>query len=812
MAKKKKVQDKDSGLIGRRHILKKIHQEIEKQEPAIVLKGPAGVGKSFILTRVIDDLKKKKYDILMIRGLTSAEMVLKKIAQKAAEKGIKEAEGIFASPVEYKEKLKKLLENFIYKKKLLLVFEDFDENQTTEGEFLNERLKELILYLKDELKEKDSLMIFSTRDEIPKFTPIEIEPFTWLEFLKLISRTFTLKRLKEKALKSFYFEMGGFPRAVELFDIIAHHEFGTAHFDWPGLRERVPTLRERILHKDSETADFSYLLIEALLGYLKENQRQLLNTICIYRGPVAQEALNVQHREIKPGDRKKLEKLSLINYLPRQGLYHVHRLTAQVVRSRLEENEQKQKHLAAAKYFQGLCPKADPVSGAANEDRPGQEYDENGLEARWHYIEAGDIDTAMSMTFGMDYYFSRIGFPQFAFDLVREMERYASETTGEQQIHLRLRLGTFYSIFGKLDDALTQHEACLKLHESRQDTRGIALNLGQMGLIYEAKGKYDEALEKYQKSLQAYEKINDPVEIARRLDQIGSILKRQGNYDEAFEKYQRALKINRELNNQKEISANLEQLGRIHDEQGKFDAALDYYKESLAIKETIDDKPGIASIVHQRGNVYFVKGNLDEAFSQYQRSLKIKQEIKDHKGAGYSLGQIGLIYQRKGKTDEALKQFTKSLKNFEKADEQKGIAASHHQIGRIYENKGDREKALTHYEKALELREKLGDMLGAAITYGQLGMLYYQKEEYETALRYSTQAFAVFSRYGSPNAELARKNMLRIRDKLPQEKFNQILNEFNIKTGPQSPQKTGKEGGKKKKKPKPKTKKKKKDI
>lgn len=792
---KKKEQEKDSDFIGRKDVLKKIREAIEKKEAVIVLKGAPGVGKSIILNRVVGDLKKKKFDTLIIRGSTSAEMVLKQITQKAAARGIEEAKNIFASPVEYKEKLKKLLDSFLYKQKFLLAFEDFDENQTTGGKLVNERLNELILYLKDELKDKHSLMIFCTRQEIPKFTAIEIEPFSWLEFLKLIDKTSVLKRLKEKSLKTFYFDMGGYAGAVELFDIIAHHEFGDNFFEWKKLRDRVPHLTERILHKDNETADFSYLLLETLLGYLNQNQQQLLNTLSIYRGWVSRQALNPQQPKVNAGDWKKLEKLLIIKTLPKEGLVNVPRLTAQRMRARMDEAELKKKHLIAAQYFEELIPVGEKTDRA---DKPRYLYDENALEARWHYIEAGKIDKAAAMSFDLDNYFSRIGFPQLAFDLLQEMDKHVPEMTEDNRIRLHLRLGVFYSIFGKLDDALKQHEACLKIHEARENQAGIALNLGQMGLIYEAKGKDDEALEKLLKTLQIFESLGNPPETARWLDKIGSIQKRTGKYADAFENYQRALKIHQEMNNQKEIADDLEQMGRIHDEQGKFEVALDYYKQSLAMKETLEDKPGIASLVHQMGNVNFFRGNLDEAFNLYQRSLKIKEAVDDLKGAGYSLGQLGLIYQRRGEIDEALTHFEKSLQDFEKAKEEKGIAASHHQIGRIQESKGDREKALTHYEKALELREKAGDMLGAAITYGQLGMLYYQKEEYESALRYSTQAFTIFSRYGSPNAELARKNMLRIRDHLPKEKFTGILKEFNIKTEPDSPQETGKEEEEKK--------------
>lgn len=789
--------DTGSGFIGRRDVLRKIYREIDDGEAPVVLKGPGGVGKSAVLTRAAAELTKKKFTMIAFRGLVSAEMVLKKIAQKAFEKGVEEAENIFESRVEYKEKLEKLLENFVYKRKLFLLFEDFDENQTAEGELINERLKELLLYLKDILKEKDSLMIFSTRYHIPKFTvmdkdkdkdrTIEIEPFSWLEFRKLIFKTAALKRLDEKSLKYFYFEMGGYPRAVELFDKIALHEFGEEDFDWPKLRGRVPTLTERILHKESESTDFSYLLLEPLLGYLDENQRELLDTLSIYRGWVTRGALAAHRLKITPKDRKKTEELSLINYLEKKGKHYiyVHRLTARIVRGKTEEADLKRKHLCAAEYFAGLHPGAGKKSDSREETV--RKYDENDLEARRHFLEAGHFDTAATMTFSMDNYFCSIGYPQFAFDLIEDLEKHAAEMTEENQLYLHNRLAVMYSLFGKLDDALKQNEASLALNESRSDTRGTAVNLGQMGLIYEAKGKYDEALQYYGQSLAACEKIGDSNAIALRLGQMGSIHKLQGEYDEAQKEYRSALEINRENNDRQRIAANLEQLGRIHDEQGKFDEALPYYKQSLAIKEELDDRAGIASLVHQMGNVHFFKGNMDESFGLYQRSLKIKEEIDDFKGAGYSLGQMGLIFQRKGSIDEALKQFEKSLENFEKADEQKGIAAGHHQIGRIHESKGDPDKALTHYEKALEMREQHGDMLGAAITYGQLGMLYFSKEEYETALRYSVQAFAIFSKYGSPNVELARRNMLRIREKISKEKFNEILKEYNINPGPAPP-------------------------
>jgi tetratricopeptide (TPR) repeat protein len=782
-----------TNFVGRRDILKKISKDIDDGETAVVLKGPEGVGKSAILARVITHLQKKKFDTLIIRGNTSAEIILVKIARKAAKKGYQKAKNIFTSPVQYKEKLEKLLENYVYKEKILFIFEDFDLNQSAEGEVLNIRLTELITFLKDSLKEKDSRMIFCTQYDIPKFTSTEIEPLSWEEFLEMIRLATKLKQLDKKSLKYFYFEMGGYPRAVQLSDTIAHHEFGDKKFDWQQLRERVPSLTERILHKENETADFSYLLMELIWGYLNETQQHILKILSIYRGGVTKEMLASQNLEIKPYDRKKLARFSLLNFTSTTGIYNVPRLAARIARGKMEEAERKQKHLCAAQYFSSL----NPIAGEAENKKT---FDENDLEARWHYLEAGHVETALSMTFSMDQYLCPIGFPQFAFDLLKEMERYRSELGESDQIYLHNRLAVLNSLFGQLDDALKQYNSSLKLIESLGDVSAATVILAQLGIIYEAKGKYDDALEHYQKAREASEKIGNTADVAQRLQEIGKIYKLQGKYDEAFNQYQQALEINRKNNNQKNTAANLEQLGRIHDEQGKFDAALDYYNQSLAIKETLQDQQGIADLLHQVGNVNFFKGNPDKAFSLYQQSLTIKNTINDCKGAGYSLGQIGLILQHRGSIDEALEHFKKSMENFEKADEQKGIAASHHQIGRIYEAKGDHEKALTHYEKAVETREKTGDMLGAAITYGQLGMLYYAKEEYETALTYSTKSFAIFSQYGSPNAQLAKKNILRLRNKVPKEIFNAVLKEYNINPEPgQPPKETAVKKRKKKK-------------
>jgi tetratricopeptide (TPR) repeat protein len=760
-----------TGFIGRRDVLRRVFKDIEAGAAAIVLKGAEGVGKSAVVLRIAAQLKQKKFTVIVFHGVSSPEMVLKRIAQTASQKGVKGANAVFESRIEYREKLEKLLDPFILKKKLLLVFEDFDDNLDTDGEFLNGRLKELVTFFNESLQDRQSAMLFSTRSDIPKFDSIELATFSWLEFRKQVFKTNRLKRLDEISLKYFYFEMGGYPRAVQYFDGIALYEFAGGNFLWADLRNRVAGLTERLLHKESESADFSSLAAETLLGLIDQRLHRQLAVLSVYRRWVPGGALAEHELEIDAKDRYVLSGLFQVQYSGKgsEPGWSVPRLISRIMWGRVREDELKQAHLIAAGYFD---------TGA---------YDEHHLEARRHYIEAGEIDRAANMTFDMDAYFCSIGFLQFAFDLVCELEAHVREMSEANQLRLHNRLAMMYSLFGKLDEAIGQHQSALELNEAQGNSAAAAVNLGQLAVLYEAKGKDDEALDYFERCLKVVEQLGDRSTAAQRMEQIGSLHKRRGDYDKAYSRYRGALDINRELDNQKSISIDLEQLGRIFDEQGKFDEALDYYNQSIQLRETLDDRTGIAALQHQVGNVYFVKGDPDSAYDYYQKALALNEELGDRRAAGYSRGQIGLILQRRGNIDAALVQYKKSMEDFEAADEQKGMAAGHHQLGRIYQDKGDRDNALTHYKKAMELREKSGDLLGAAITYGQLGLLYYEKEEYETALRHSVQAYAVFSRYGSPNVELARQNMLRIRARIPEDTFNQILEEYNIKTGKNSP-------------------------
>ncbi len=726
----------ERGFIGRRQILRRIYKSIRKGMGAVVLKGPGGIGKSTLTTRVTANLYHQgEYDFIVVQGATSVEQIIEALSQKAAQKGIAGAAEVFAADAEEKVKLGWYLENYLLKNKVVIIFDNFEENQdeARDGDFANEPLKKFLWFFRDSLNNSDSFLFFSTRYTLPGFddpgTCREIGEFSPVEFRKMLLHRDALKNLDPESAASLRQQVGGNPRALDLLDKIAFQEFEGREFSWPELAELIPGLKERIIEKEGSGDDFTPLFLDRLFAYLCKTRRKLLNVLAVFRAPVPKEALAAFDMVLDREDHLKLTNLSLLERTPgdRKSLYYIHRLTAQHLLSQVDQPTQEDYHHKAARYF------------AAIRGEEGAKYLENDIEARRHFLRAGMWNEGADITFNLMEYLHLHGYPQRALELLRELD--LTKLSDEAQAVAHNRFGILHQDFGKYDLALDSFNKSLKIDKQRKDDKGTAVNLHQIGIIYQEKGQYEEALSRYQQSLQIREKIGDTKGIAESLHQIGMIYEEKGQYEEALENYEKCREIFADMGTQKELAAALHQIGIIYQEKGQYDEALERYQQSLEIEEKLGNQKGISQSLHQIGRIYEEKGQYEEALSRYQQSLEIKEKIGDTSG----------------------------------------IATTLHQIGIIYELKGQYEEALNRYQQSFEIRERIGDIAGMAISLGQMGQLYFKKEEFETALKCFIRAFIIFTKLEAPYANLAKRDIGRVREKLPPERFAEILAEMGIK-------------------------------
>jgi len=136
----------------------------------VVLKGPGGIGKSTLTTRTAANLRRKGYDFIVIRGETTIEQILEAISKKAAAMGVKDAEKIYAANAEPNEKLTWYLDRFLLKQKLVIILDNFEENQVEEKAGNSKgTVKKILWFFRDSLKHHETFLLFSTRYTLPGF-------------------------------------------------------------------------------------------------------------------------------------------------------------------------------------------------------------------------------------------------------------------------------------------------------------------------------------------------------------------------------------------------------------------------------------------------------------------------------------------------------------------------------------------------------------------------------------------------------------------------------------------------------------------
>ncbi|HLP61481.1 MAG TPA: CHAT domain-containing protein, partial [Candidatus Deferrimicrobium sp.] len=162
----------ERGFIGRRRLLRDIFNTIDNKQGAVVLKGPGGIGKSTLTTRIAANLLRDGYEFIIIRGDASEVKILEAISNKAAELGVEGAKGFYAGNAEPVQKLGWFVENFLGPRRVMIIFDNFEENQDEgRGDFGSgkESLKDFLWLFKDFLKNKESFLFFSTRYALPGF-------------------------------------------------------------------------------------------------------------------------------------------------------------------------------------------------------------------------------------------------------------------------------------------------------------------------------------------------------------------------------------------------------------------------------------------------------------------------------------------------------------------------------------------------------------------------------------------------------------------------------------------------------------------
>lgn len=354
------------------------------------------------------------------------------------------------------------------------------------------------------------------------------------------------------------------------------------------------------------------------------------------------------------------------------------------------------------------------------------------IEARHHYLEAGDLESASDITEAICLQLEQWGAWDDEAMLIRDILRRQPPASDLAGIWLG-QLGNVLFRKGDLAEAERLYLQAQEILERLGDQAGIKAGLHQLGLIAQVQGDIEKAEGLFKKSLEIAKSTNDRTGLAATYGQLGMLSHLRGDLNNAERLFRTSLKLKEELPDRSAIATSLHQLGTLEQDRGNAKEAEDLYEKSLELDRKLENPQGIARTYHQLGQLEESRGNLAAADRYYRESLEIKERLGDLRGIGATTHQLGILAEEKGDHETAERLYDRALAINEQLGDVSAMASGYGQSGILAEARNELDKASDLYLKTLAIHESLGHRPGVVRTLRRLGLLAWKRNDLEEA-------------------------------------------------------------------------------
>ncbi len=782
-------------FIGRHKEIVRLTKAFREKKNTVCIYGQGGVGKTTLAERFAENYENGEFSIIKFTGKITENQIITEIANRVKDlldqKKAKDTPtvknmitGIVNSqdktPI---EKLKILVKNFLYLYKIIILFDNFEDNQSkaktnsvVHGTEITSNSLRKFLECFCSILPKSDYILFTTRYKFSNFSVsaqnynMNLTEMNFPDTYKLMSRFRWLSTLKLKEKREVYNRIGGHPRALELLESyltsqgLNWHDISKTLLDIEDKEINHDLLLDmlwRKVSKDDRKGMISQHIISLFFKskpkIQKLSYRKVLQYACVFRSqtPIKflLDSFDLQEDKLNNAI-EYLNNLSLL-YIEDDKFY-VHRLNSTfILTQKTRRKEYKKLHMQAAG---GYLTK---VGDGEIENNIGEL-----LEARWHYIQAQQYGAARRITEHLVSFFNMNGYLDLSIELLAELAGF--RTNGECLALIFNSLGMTYHDKCSYDEALECYVITLKISLKIRDVHMLGESCFRIGVIHHDRNQYDKALEYYNKSLEIFKEINNLDWIASATGQIGKLYNNQYDYENALKYLNDAVEMLEKVDNDYEKSTAYIILGDIWGFKCNYDKAMEYYQKGLEICEKVGDVKRIIMCYRSMGIVLQYKGDYDRAMDYFEKTLEISKNVESNYRKvrtvyGYSMNEtelreksydivgvrdsyfrIGMIHQYKGELDKALDYYYNALELYKERNDTNGIASIYQQIGLAYQHRSEFDKALEYYQKSLEAATEIDDKLGIANGYHQIGSLYQSKSEYAEALEYYKKGLDIF--------------------------------------------------------------------
>jgi tetratricopeptide (TPR) repeat protein len=241
-----------------------------------------------------------------------------------------------------------------------------------------------------------------------------------------------------------------------------------------------------------------------------------------------------------------------------------------------------------------------------------------------------------------------------------------------QLIQAYLKLGWFYHLNERQDEARELYDKAIALSRKLKDRRSEAASLRKLAVWYIDQEDFEQALDLLTKSAAINLEYSRNFDNARNLAcdyfDMGLVLANKDDYEAAKDFYERRRKIFERLKLKNELSDCYFNLGEIYLLEKEYSKALEYYLKGLDIDRRHHNKVNLACGHNMVGELYLEMNDLENAREHLEASLALAGEIGSRADMASASYNLGLLYAKQGKKRKARDYWRKAQEVYREID------------------------------------------------------------------------------------------------------------------------------------------------
>ncbi|MDD5256661.1 MAG: tetratricopeptide repeat protein [Methanothrix soehngenii] len=613
------------GFIDRRKDLLRLYPDLRQGAVnALIITGEPGRGKSVLANRLARMLAVSGYFVLPLGGtphnpISSARLIEAAGLQLAAAgeyQGLEGTKMLLDSSLPVNERLAVLME-LLRSNRILIFWDDLDLEEKT-GRISDPHLGELFCQMTKGLHSSRAII---SCQKVPADASI----------LPRLARNWKLDRLSQAAFLRFMLQdriiADGYRKGEIAFDALS---------DLYSLYERDPSKLEQIRSALARGLPNDGDPLARLAECLSPESLLALQCIAVYDVAMSPAGFSAAAGTDLESIAELLPLWEELSICYKTGdLWAVHSSARPMLREGLSPEERREAHKRAGGFLEEMAE-----SGRSPELFL---FRLDGLlEARGHYLEAGDLAEVKRLTARISSYLDRRGYYTELIRLNREILELEPDKDSMNWI------AQAYAHQMDLENAAQWYKKALDMAPDAFSYQGLGMS--QLSL-----GEYDQAEESLEKALQIHLGQKDPRGEAAVLQALASIDMMQGHYDSARSRLARSLELAREAKDRAGEAVLLFYLADVDRETGELARATEELDCALAITRDLGDRKGMAASLHGLGMISSQAGEMEMAAEHFREALQVYQELKDQPGEAGALFQLGALAVQMDRIQEGLR-------------------------------------------------------------------------------------------------------------------------------------------------------------